>query len=325
MKWFPIRKKDTSVPNQPWPPPPPTGFINAWSAAMHDLAREKGWWDEPRSLSDILLNIQSEIIEAWEEVRSNLRALDEVYLAEDGKPEGFPIELADAVIRIFDLCGAIGIDLHGAIRAKHEYNKTRPHRHGGKVEEIRIMSCIYAVADEKDPREMLKCVRIDNHEAMATNGIIAMIVDYEPELISIPEPVLVPAEDIVLLARTKEPIDLAQNSAGDFRMEVKNAEVDIVPRTVKDFPDLRSIMSKQFRSAPKVEITFDIDALKRLVKCMDKSGESNYATLRIRGPHQMVEWFLGAPGEIHGVGGGIMPCKFGGPAAEASEAPPKFQ
>jgi RecJ-like exonuclease len=38
-------------------------------------------------------------------------------------------ELADAVIRILDMAAADGIDLGSVIEAKHEYNKTRPHRH----------------------------------------------------------------------------------------------------------------------------------------------------------------------------------------------------
>lgn len=41
--------------------------------------------------------------------------------------------MADAVIRLFDLAGAMGHDLGRAIIEKHEYNKTRPFRHGGKV------------------------------------------------------------------------------------------------------------------------------------------------------------------------------------------------
>jgi NTP pyrophosphatase (non-canonical NTP hydrolase) len=49
------------------------------------------------------------------------------------KPEGVPIELADCIIRILDYCGHAGIDIEQAIKIKHEYNKTRPHRHGGKV------------------------------------------------------------------------------------------------------------------------------------------------------------------------------------------------
>jgi hypothetical protein len=46
------------------------------------------------------------------------------------KPEGLVVELADAVIRCMDLCGALGLDLEEAIRAKHEYNLSRPYRHG---------------------------------------------------------------------------------------------------------------------------------------------------------------------------------------------------
>lgn len=49
-----------------------------------------------------------------------------------GKPEGIPIELADVIIRILDYCGYAGIDIEAAIRQKHEYNKSRPYRHGGK-------------------------------------------------------------------------------------------------------------------------------------------------------------------------------------------------
>lgn len=40
--------------------------------------------------------------------------------------------LADAVIRILDMSYALDIDIEAAIRRKHEYNKTRAHRHGGK-------------------------------------------------------------------------------------------------------------------------------------------------------------------------------------------------
>jgi NTP pyrophosphatase (non-canonical NTP hydrolase) len=35
------------------------------------------------------------------------------------------VELADAVIRIADLCGSMGLDLGGAITEKMEYNAKR--------------------------------------------------------------------------------------------------------------------------------------------------------------------------------------------------------
>lgn len=49
-----------------------------------------------------------------------------------GKPEGFSIELADAMIRIADLADLTGIDLPAAVIEKHQFNATRPHKHGRK-------------------------------------------------------------------------------------------------------------------------------------------------------------------------------------------------
>lgn len=43
-----------------------------------------------------------------------------------------PFELADIVIRCFDMADAFGIDLEAAILEKHEFNKTRPYLHGKK-------------------------------------------------------------------------------------------------------------------------------------------------------------------------------------------------
>jgi hypothetical protein len=37
----------------------------------------------------------------------------------------FEVELADAVIRIFDLAGGYGLDLGGALAEKLEYNASR--------------------------------------------------------------------------------------------------------------------------------------------------------------------------------------------------------
>ena len=48
------------------------------------------------------------------------------------KPCGIPSELADAVIRIADLAGALGIDLDRAIAEKMAFNEKRPYKHGKK-------------------------------------------------------------------------------------------------------------------------------------------------------------------------------------------------
>lgn len=102
----------------------------------HETAVEKGWWDDDvpevdKSLAAKLLLIVSEVCEAFEEYRSN-RGKAEIYYKGDGKPEGIPVELADAVIRIVDLAEREGMPLIRALVEKMDYNKKRPHRHGGK-------------------------------------------------------------------------------------------------------------------------------------------------------------------------------------------------
>ena len=96
----------------------------------HKIAKEKGWWETPRAIPEILCLIHSEVSEALEEYRDG-HEIDEIRIV-DGKPEGFPVEIADVFIRLFDMCGHIGINIEDAIRMKIEYNKGRSHRHGGK-------------------------------------------------------------------------------------------------------------------------------------------------------------------------------------------------
>lgn len=48
------------------------------------------------------------------------------------KPEGFPSEIADAVIRLFGIAYEVGIDLEDIIREKMAYNATREFMHGKK-------------------------------------------------------------------------------------------------------------------------------------------------------------------------------------------------
>jgi NTP pyrophosphatase (non-canonical NTP hydrolase) len=44
----------------------------------------------------------------------------------------FEDEIADVAIRLFDLCGGMGIDLEKHIEMKMKYNSLRPYKHGKK-------------------------------------------------------------------------------------------------------------------------------------------------------------------------------------------------
>lgn len=101
----------------------------------HNITLEKGFWDKREdgtypSLGEKLMLTVSELAEAMEELRKNSDPT--LVYTVDGKPEGFGVELADAVIRIADLAEKCGLDLGALIRLKMRYNATRPHRHGKK-------------------------------------------------------------------------------------------------------------------------------------------------------------------------------------------------
>lgn len=111
--------------------------LNELRDMAHGLANDKGWYDdwpveaaqESAAIMAKLMLVVSELAEAGEELRSGRMS---TWVGEGYKPEGFAIEIADAFIRLSDLCGKLGIDVAKAVREKHRYNTTRPYRHGGK-------------------------------------------------------------------------------------------------------------------------------------------------------------------------------------------------
>jgi NTP pyrophosphatase (non-canonical NTP hydrolase) len=95
--------------------------LNEYSELCHDASRIAGWWEgqDQYFIATKFALIHSEVSEAFEGYRKN--KVDDHLL----NRLSVEVELADALHRIFDLAGALGLDLEGALREKMAYNAQR--------------------------------------------------------------------------------------------------------------------------------------------------------------------------------------------------------
>jgi NTP pyrophosphatase (non-canonical NTP hydrolase) len=114
---------------------------------VHQNSVDHGFWEASDNIGEKLMLIVSEAAEALEAYRDGEMDLRLIEKRPDDvmkitgqrvaygwrKPEGFPAEIADIVIRCMDLAGWLGFDLGAVVELKMAYNKTRPHLHGRKV------------------------------------------------------------------------------------------------------------------------------------------------------------------------------------------------
>jgi NTP pyrophosphatase (non-canonical NTP hydrolase) len=83
------------------------------------LAKANNWWDKERNIPEVLCLIHSEISEAMEGFRKD--KMDE-HLPDH---KSITVELADAIVRICDLAGALKLPLGKALAEKLCYNQSR--------------------------------------------------------------------------------------------------------------------------------------------------------------------------------------------------------
>jgi NTP pyrophosphatase (non-canonical NTP hydrolase) len=115
--------------------------LNELSTQFYERSKAKGFWDEKREIGTLLMLVVSELSEALEADRKNKHAKHSYFVFDENNgdefkeafenniKDSFEDEIADTFIRLFDLCGALNIDIETHIELKMKYNATRAYKH----------------------------------------------------------------------------------------------------------------------------------------------------------------------------------------------------
>ena len=115
--------------------------IKEVSESIHKNNVEKGFWEDKanKNVGEVLMLCVSELSEALEAHRKGKFANQAEFLISEKAfkekfveniKDSFEDEIADTVIRLFDLCQGFDIDLEWHIQQKMKYNATREFKHG---------------------------------------------------------------------------------------------------------------------------------------------------------------------------------------------------
>lgn len=114
--------------------------FNKLAKQIHEGNVARGFWEDDRKLTEVVMLTVCELSEAIEADRKNYWAHEkDIELLKESHDNNYfydtikdtvQDEIADAMIRLLDFSHKFGIDLDFHIKHKLLYNESRPYKHG---------------------------------------------------------------------------------------------------------------------------------------------------------------------------------------------------